>query len=145
LAARKIFVRRADGRGRDRGDLGPFDDIQPAWSPDGNDWPFVRAREPGRKIEPGDVFAAFWGGDVWTMDRRSGEASRLVEDAYNPRFSPDGGSIAVDAPWAGQRRASGWSTCTAAIRKQLTSDSSEAIAHVRPRWSPDGRTSCFQA
>ena len=30
-------------------------------------------------------------------------------------------------------------------RKQLTSDSSEAIAHVRPRWSPDGRHIVFQS
>ncbi len=67
---RKIFVRRASGGGGGEAvTSGPHDDIQPAWSPDGASLAFVRAREPGRKLEPGDVFGAHWGGDVWTLDR----------------------------------------------------------------------------
>jgi len=141
---RKIFVRPTSAGSGTAVTSGPFDDIQPAWSPDGERLAFVRARESGRKLEPSDVFGWFLGGDVWTVDRRSGEASRLIEDAYNPAYSPDGGSIAVDAPWAGQRRL--WLVDThGRNRKQLTSDSSEAIAHVRPRWSPDGRRIVFQS
>jgi Tol biopolymer transport system component len=141
---RKIFVRRAGGGGETALTSGPFDDIQPAWSPDGGSLAFVRAREPGRKLEPGDVFGAHWGGDVWTLDRHSSAAAKRIEDAYNPSFSPDGTSIAVDAPWAGQRRL--WLVdANGRNRKQLTSDSSEAIAHVRPRWSPDGRHIAFQS
>ena len=141
---RKIFVRSVAGGGETALTSGPFDDVQPAWSPDGGTLAFVRAREPGRKLEPGDVFGAYWGGDVWTVDRRTGQTARRIEDAYNPSFSPDGGSIAVDAPWAGQRRL--WLVdANGRNRKQLTSDSSEAIAHVRPRWSPDGRHVVFQS
>jgi len=140
---RKIFVRPAGAGNGVAVTTGPHDDIQPAWSPDGKTIAFVRAREAGRKLEPSDVFGWFLGGDVWTVDRRTGEASRLIEDAYNPSFSPDGGSIAVDAPWAGQRRL--WLVdAHGRNRKQLTSDSSEAIAHLRPRWSPDGRRIVFQ-
>ena len=141
---RKIFVRCVAGGGETAVTSGPFDDIQPAWSPDGATLAFVRAREPGRKLEPGDVFGAHWGGDVWIVDRATGEAARRIEDAFNPSFSPDGASIAVDAPWAGQRRL--WLVdANGRNRKQLTSDSSEAIAHVRPRWSPDGRHIVFQS
>ena len=141
---RKIFVRPAGAGGGTAVTSGPFDEIQPAWSPDGERLVFVRAREPGRKLEPSDVFGWFLGGDVWSVDRRSGEASRLIEDAYNPAYSPDGGSIAVDAAWAGQRRL--WLVdAHGRNRKQLTSDSSEAIMHVRPRWSPDGRRIVFQS
>ena len=140
---RKIFVRRVAGGG-EAVTSGPFDDVQPAWSPDGGSLAFVRAREPGRKLEPGDVFGAYWGGDVWILDRHGKETAKRIEDAYNPAFSPDGASIAVDAPWAGQRRL--WLVDTnGRNRKQLTSDSSEAIAHVRPRWSPDGRHIAFQS
>jgi Tol biopolymer transport system component len=141
---RKIFVRPAGAGSGIAVTSGPFDDIEPAWSPDGTSLLFVRAREPGRKLEPSDVFGWFVGGDVWTVERRSGEATRLIEDAYNPAYSPDGGSIVVDAPWAGQRRL--WLVdAHGRNRKQLTSDTSEAIAHVRPRWSPDGRRIVFQS
>jgi Tol biopolymer transport system component len=141
---RKIFIRPAGAGTGVAVTTGPFDDIQPAWSPDGESLAFVRARESGRKLEPSDVFGWFLGGDVWIVNRRSGQVSRLIEDAYNPAFSPDGGSIAVDAGWAGQRRL--WLVdAHGRNRKQLTSDSSEAIVHARPRWSPDGRRIVFQS
>jgi Tol biopolymer transport system component len=140
---RKIFVRRVTGGGETPLTSGPYDDIQPSWSPDGKTIAFVRARKSRRKLEPGDVFGAYWDGDVWTIDRASGLETKLVEDAYNPSFSPDGSRIAFDAPWAGQRRI--WVVDPLGHNpKQLTSDISEAFAHVRPRWSPDGRRIVFQ-
>ena len=87
---RKIWLRRVPG-GEERAlTSGAFDEIQPAFSPDGRAIVFVRARESGRKLEPGDVFGAFWGGDVWMLDRESGRETRLLENAYNPACSPDG-------------------------------------------------------
>ena len=140
---RKICLRRASG-GEERAlTSGAFDDIQPSFSPDGSTIAFVRGRESGRKLEPGDVFGAYWGGDVWTIDRVSGRESKLVENAYNPSFSPDGARIAFDAPWTGQRRI--WTVDALGHNsKQVTSDVSEAHAHLRPRWSPDGRRIVFQ-
>ena len=140
---RKICLRRASG-GEERAlTSGAFDDIQPSFSPDGGTIAFVRGRESSRKLEPGDVFGAYWGGDVWTIDRISGRESKLVENAYNPSFSPDGARIAFDAPWTGQRRI--WTVDALGHNpKQVTSDVSEAHAHLRPRWSPDGRRIVFQ-
>ncbi len=140
---RKIFVRHVGGGAGTPLTSGPFDDIQPSWSPDGRTVVFARARVAHRKLEPGVVFGAYWDGDVWAVDRTSGRETRLLDDAYNPSFSPDGRSIAVDAPWAGQRRI--WVVDPQGHNpKQLTSDVSEAIDHVRPRWSPDGRRIVFQ-
>jgi Tol biopolymer transport system component len=140
---RKIFLRGLSGDGETRLTSGPFDDIQPSWSPDGKTIAFVRARQAHRKLEPTVLFGDFVEGDVWTVDRSTGRETRLVEDAYNPAFSPDGSRIAFDAPWARQRRI--WVVDAQGHNpKQLTTDSSEAIAHGRPRWSPDGRRIVFQ-
>ena len=140
---RKIFVRRSSGGGEAPLTSGPFDDIQPAWSPDEKTLAFVRARVGGRKLEPGDVFGAYLDGDIWTLDLETRRERKLVEDGYNPSFSPDGRRIAFDAPWAGQRRI--WAVDAEGHNpKQLTGDLSEAIVHVRPRWSPDGKRIVFQ-
>jgi eukaryotic-like serine/threonine-protein kinase len=140
---RKIWLRRVPGGEERAFTSGAFDDIQPTFSPDGRTIVFVRARESGRKLEPGDVFGAFWGGDVWTLDRASGQEARLLENAYNPTYSPDGTRIAVDAPWTGQRRI--WTVDSFGHNPtQVTSDVSEAHAHLRPRWSPDGKRIVFQ-
>src|SRR5256886_17289627 len=77
-----------------------------AWSRDGQRVFFVRAREPKRRLEPGDVFGFYEPktGDVWTIELENRRESRLIEDAVSPAPSPDGASIAVDASWAGPRR-----------------------------------------
>ena len=122
---------------------GGSDDIQPDVSPDGRTVLFVRARAAGKRLEPNDVFGAYEGGDVWTVDLATRRESRLVEEAFNPSWSPDGGRMAFDASRAGPRRL--W-TADARGRnpEQATRDVSEAIAHIRPRWSPDGRRLVFQ-
>jgi eukaryotic-like serine/threonine-protein kinase len=124
---------------------GDFDDIHPAWSPDGTSILFVRAFEPGARFEPADVFGRYvdMRGDVWSLDVDSGKETRVIENAFNPSWSPDGMQIAFDASWSGPRRI--W-ICDARGRNamQLTNDESEATAHVRPRWSPDGMKIVFQ-
>ncbi|MGE5413013.1 MAG: protein kinase domain-containing protein, partial [Syntrophomonadaceae bacterium] len=140
---RKIFASRLGGGQAERltADNG-FDDIQPAWSPDGKTIAFVRARESGRKLEPGDVFGEYSGGDVWALDVATGKESRLVEQAANPSFAADG-RLAVDASWAGPHRI--WITDASGHNpQQATTDVSEAVSHVRPRWSPDGKRIVFQ-
>ena len=140
---RKIF-RKDLASGQDsqltRGDS---DELQPAWSPDGKQVAFVRAHQPGVKLQPGDVFGMFQEGDVWVLDLASGEETKLVENAFNPAYSPDGQHIAVDASWAGPRRI--WVLDRQGHNpQQVTTDTSEEVAHVAPAWSPDGRTIVFQ-
>ncbi|HSG91947.1 MAG TPA: protein kinase, partial [Pseudomonadales bacterium] len=118
---------------------GPGDAIQAAWSPDGSRIAFVRSQRPDRKLSPSDVYGYFFeGGDVWQISPGDAEPTPLVEEAFNPAWSPDGTRLAVDARWAGARRI--WTTDAAGRNpRQITSDDSEANYHVSPSWSPDGR------
>ncbi|HUK13259.1 MAG TPA: protein kinase [Thermoanaerobaculaceae bacterium] len=122
---------------------GRFDDIQPAFSRDGRSVLFVRAREAGRKLEPRDVFGQHDDGDLWSVDLAGGAETRIAEKAFNPDVSPDGRQIAVDASWAGPRRI--WLLDgNGRNPRQASTDTSEEVAHVRPRWSPDGARLVFQ-
>jgi Tol biopolymer transport system component/predicted Ser/Thr protein kinase len=122
---------------------GDFDELQPAWSPDGKQAAFVRARQPGVRLQPGDVFGEFQDGDVWVLDLASGEESKLVDNAFNPVYSPDGQHIAVDASWASPRRI--WLLDRQGHNpQQITTDTSEEVAHLAPAWSPDGKKIVFQ-
>jgi eukaryotic-like serine/threonine-protein kinase len=140
---RKIFGKDL-GSGQDTQlTHGDFDELQPTWSPDGRQVAFVRARQPGAKLQPGDVFGEFQDGDVWVLDLTPGEESKLVENAFNPAYSPDGQRIAVDASWAGPRRI--WLLDRQGHNpQQVTTDTSEEVAHLAPAWSPDGRKIVFQ-
>jgi eukaryotic-like serine/threonine-protein kinase len=123
---------------------GNHDDIQPAWSPDGATLLFVRPEREGERLEPADVFGRYTGGHVWQLEPESGRETRLIADACNPAWSPDGARIAFDASWSGPCRI--WiSDARGRNPQQLTGDESEAIAHVRPRWSPDGTKIVFQS
>jgi len=122
---------------------GESDELQPTWSPDGKRVAFVRAHQPDVKLQPGDVFGMFQEGDVWVLDLASGEETKLVENAFNPAYSPDGQHIAVDASWAAARRI--WVLDRQGHNpQQVTTDTSEEVAHVAPAWSPDGRKIVFQ-
>ena len=122
---------------------GDLDELQPAWSPDGKQVAFVRARQPSVKLQPGDVFGMFQDGDVWMLEVASGNETKLVENAFNPAYSPDGQHLAVDASWAGPRRI--WLLDRQGHNpQQVTTDTSEEVVHLAPAWSPDGKKIVFQ-
>jgi Tol biopolymer transport system component/tRNA A-37 threonylcarbamoyl transferase component Bud32 len=141
---RQIFVKNLQTGEEKRLTKSDFDDIQPAYSsPDSRTILFVRSRKTGERLEPGDVFGQYDDGDIWAIDVASGKETRIVENAFNPAYSPDGKHIAVDASWAGPRQI--WIVDAQGHNpQQVTSDVSEAVVHVRPRWSPDGKRIVFQ-
>ena len=121
----------------------PLDHIQPAWSPDGRVLLYARARQADAKLEPGDIHGRLEGSDVWRLDLASGQRRLLLEDAYHPAYSPDGTRIAFAAPWGGAHRI--WVTDSLGQNaRQVTRGSTEAVSHVAPAWSPDGRKIVFQ-
>ena len=139
---RKIFARVLTTGEESPLTHGDFDDIQPAWSFDGALLLFVRGRERQRRLEPGDVFGQYGGADVWALDLATGRESLILRDAANPACAPDG-RMAFDASWAGPHRL--WvADGRGRNPQQVTSDVSEAVVHVRPRFSPDGRRIVFQ-
>jgi Tol biopolymer transport system component/predicted Ser/Thr protein kinase len=140
---RKIFRKDLSSGQDSQLTRGDSDELQPAWSPDGKQVAFVRAHQPDVKLQPGDVFGMFQEGDVWVLDLASGEETKLVENAFNPAYSPDGQHIAVDASWAAPRRI--WVLDRKGRNpQQVTTDTSEEVAHATPAWSPDGRKIVFQ-
>lgn len=140
---RKLFRKRIESSEPQQWTHGPSDDLHPAWSADGKTVLFVRSREPARRLEPSDVFSSYEGGDVWSLDVASGREALLIRDASYPSFSPDGNHIAVDASWGGPRRI--WMVDERGRNaQQITSDQSEASAHIAPRWSPDGKRIVYQ-
>ena len=122
----------------------PNDHIQPTWSADGKRLAFVRARASGGKLEPNDINGWYQdGGDIWTIDIATGRETKLIDDSFNPAYSPKDGRLAFDASWAGARRL--WiADSTGRNPRQITSDSSEAVVHTGPRWSPDGSRLAFR-
>ena len=142
---RKLFLKRIGSNDDRQLTFGDYDDLQPAWSADGKRILFVRGREPKRRIEPGDVFSYYESssGDLWSIDVASRHETRLVESAFSPAVSPDGKSIAVDGSWAGPRRI--WLIDANGLNpQQLTTESSEAVVHLLPQWSPDGKKIVYQ-
>ena len=139
---KKIFVKALLGDPQQL-TAGDQDDIQPAWTPDAQNLLFVRSTQTGGKLQPGDVFGQYDSGDVWKKDLASGREEKLLDKAFNPSYSADGKSIAVDASWAGPRRI--WVVDAHGHNpQQVTSESSEAVDHVEPSWSPDGKNIVFQ-
>ena len=140
---RKIFRKDLTTKQDSQLTQGDFDEVQPAWSPDGRQVVFVRARQPGVKMQPGDVFGEFQDADVWVLDVASGKERKLIDNAFNPVYSPDGKHIAVDASWAASRRI--WMVDRQGHNpQQITTDTSEEVVHVAPSWSPDGKKIAFQ-
>jgi eukaryotic-like serine/threonine-protein kinase len=141
---RHLFVRTLASGAERRITDQTRDDIQPTWSADGKRLAFVRANTNAGRLEPNDINGEYSeGGDIWTVDLETRRETRLVADGFNPAFSPVAGRLAFDAGWGGARRI--WiADSTGRNPRQVTSDSSEAVVHSGPRWSPDGQKLAFR-
>ena len=123
---RQLFLRELPDGPERRLTQGDYDNIQAIWTPDGRAVLFVRSTNPNIRLQPGDVFGQFDGGDIWRREMEGGAEERLVEDAYDPAVSPDGRRIAFDATRSGTRRI--WITDERGRNAQQVSvDSSEAV------------------
>jgi serine/threonine-protein kinase len=142
--SRKLFIKRMETDDERQVTTSERDEIQPTWSPDGKRLAFVRASEASTRFEPSDVYGWYGeGGEIWTRDLETGREERVVRDAFHPSYSPDGARLAFDARWSGPRRI--WMTDGGGRNpQQITNDSSEAVVHCAPRWSPDGRLIVFR-
>jgi Tol biopolymer transport system component len=141
---RQLFVRPMPGGGERQLTQGRRDHIQPAWSPDGARIAFVRGATATGKLEPSEADGYYFeGAELWTLEPGSGEETKLFDNGFNPSYSPDGRRMAFDALLAGGQRV--WVSDTRGRNpRQVSSDSSEAVVHTQPRWSPDGSKLVFR-
>ena len=117
---------------------GAGDDIMPVFAPEGDRIAFVRANRPGGHIEEGDLYGVYLGGDIFVLTLSTTQVRQVVHDAMSPAFSPDGRRLAFDAQFGTARRI--WTADALGTNPaQVTDDSSEAVSHVSPSWSPDGK------
>jgi Tol biopolymer transport system component len=115
----------------------PAEDTQAAWSPDGHTILFVSSRGHGEKLDRSVFFGYAFGGDIWSVPAFGGEPRKLLDDGYNPSWSPDGKRFAFDSSRDGSRRI--WTaSLNGEIGTRLSSDDSDLAVHIRPAWSPDG-------
>lgn len=140
---RKIVIRSMQSGEEKPLTNGTADEIQPSWSSDGKRIALVRAHSTGR-LEPVDVNGTYQeGGDIWIVDVATRKEMKLVDNAFDPAFAPDGKQLAFDASFAGAQRL--WiSDVQGRNPRQVTSDSSEAVTHAEPVWSADSRRIAFR-
>ncbi len=117
------------------------DDGQPAWSPDGAKLAFVSARDRGGRfsilIGQGllEIYLKGKGGDIFLVPALGGTPVKLVENGFDPAWSPDGKTIVFRSIRGGHQGL--WTVpAEGGTPKQLTND--PEFEH-QPSWSPDGK------
>jgi len=136
-----VFVVSLDGASPTQVTEGDFIDADPTWSPDGESLVFVSARHGARDDDDAS--------DLWRVPAKGGTPQRLTATTgpvMLPAFSPDGRTIAFLARAALNAYGrnvqlftvpadGGQATCLSSAL-----DRSSGALHVRPSWSPDGRS-----
>jgi len=143
----EIFVRRGVGGQDVNVTNDPAQDVQPAFSPDGNTIAFVstRASRTGL-IQIGGTFvrnARTYGGDLWVVPALGGAARRLAPDANSPIWRPDGKGIFYISGAENRREILEVSPSGGPPRAILAGDAS-SFEIARIACSPDGRWVSFE-
>lgn len=113
------------------------EDVQPAWSPDGRTILFVSSRGHANALDRSVFFGYTIGGGIWGIPAFGGEARQLIDNGFNPSWSPDGERFAFDSSRGGARRI--WvADSSGGNPTQLSSDEADLASHVRAAWSPNG-------
>lgn len=127
-----IFIMHADGSHRTRLTTPHFQDINPAWSPDGSSITFESSRPPS---------------GIWIMNADGSNQRPFLTDAAfaSPNYlhwSPDGNFVAFDAyaDSVGNRRVIMIADSDGSHAHRLTSSLSD---ERWPSWSPDGTRIAF--
>jgi len=130
---KKLFVKELQGEPQQL-TAGTGDDIQPKWTPDGQSILFVRSNQPRGKLEPGECSACTraetFGKGISPPARRE-----IFSTKHSILPSPPTESCFVVLPAAGPG-ASGIVDAQGHNPQQITSDSSEAVDHLKANWSP---------
>jgi len=128
-ANRDIYLRRVGGgKSVNLTESSSEDDIQPAFSPDGQSIAFRSDRD---------------GGGIFIMGATGESAKRLTDFGFSPAWSPEGREIAVSTqpgnPSTQRQPASLW-------RVNVATGARRQVSHrngVLPSWSPSGRRIAF--
>lgn len=123
-----IYIKSTGGAAFMQVTADPADDIQPRFSPDGEQIAFASNR------------AGSW--DIWVVNRDGTQLRQLTDDPGDeiaPTWSPDSGQIAFTSWSPRARRWEIWTlpTMQPGVRRFLTYG-------MFPSWSPDGQRIAFQ-
>lgn len=140
-----IVIQPADGGSPVRVLDSEASEIQATWSPDGSLLAFVSSRDHGGFFAPLVGFGNLnlildgKGGDIFIVKPFGGDPLKLVSDAFDPAWSPDGNEIVFRSGRDGQWDL--WKIPAAGGEPaRITND---GYYDYQPVWSPDGKWIVF--
>lgn len=147
-----IWVMNADGTGLVNLTNDPYQEGDPAWSPDGARIAFASTRPPDPNTPPGLPVAAQ--PDIWVMNADGTGLVNLTNDLYrdsHPTWSPDGSRIAFASTRPPDPAAPGGPFAPVqpdiwvmnAGGTGLVNLTQDAFSDEDPAWSPDGSRIAF--